>query len=94
MPHIDRPTALPIVCPHCGQSAEVYFEADIGVFDLSIYAVGDLVIKTIPPDRKPWLRVTNRVPGWVGTPGGAIPDLPQRSVPIQGHVALPGHCER
>ena len=36
-----------ITCPHCGQPGVVYFEADIGILDLSTYQIGDLVIATV-----------------------------------------------
>lgn len=45
--------AAPIICPHCGHHVRVAFEADIGVLDLSVFEIGDLVIFMVPPLGKP-----------------------------------------
>src|SRR5262245_24749912 len=42
-----------IRCPRCGKLGIVHFEADIGVLDLSAFEIGDLVIKTVPPEGRP-----------------------------------------
>jgi hypothetical protein len=40
-------------CPHCDRSGVIHFEADIGVLDLSTFEIGDLVIKSVPPEGRP-----------------------------------------
>jgi len=44
--------AAPIDCPHCGRCVRIAFEADIGVLDLTVFELGELVILTVPPQGK------------------------------------------